>query len=115
MNYPFRLSITFLTVAASVGFSSAAEPKYSAVKGWLKPASDMQTIGQAHGDVAVSSNSDVYVSGGGARGGLGARKNVADAGFGLRRGDQAKLGPPPEDIIECGSVLAVAQILNFAL
>ena len=70
MNYPFRLSITFLTVAASVGFSSAAEPKYSAVKGWLKPASDMQTIGQAHGDVAVSSNSDVYVSVGGARGGI---------------------------------------------
>ncbi len=70
MNYALRLSISFLTVVVSVGFSAAAEPKYSAVKGWLKPAPDMQTIGQAHGDVAVASNGDVYVSVGGARGGV---------------------------------------------
>jgi len=49
---------------------NAAEPKFSAVNGWLKPATDMQTIGQAHGDVAVASNGDVYVSVGGARGGI---------------------------------------------
>lgn len=70
MNHALTLSISILTIAASVGFSAAAEPKYSAVKGWLKPASDMQTIGQAHGDVAVASNGDVYVSVGGARGGV---------------------------------------------
>jgi hypothetical protein len=70
MKNAFRLSISFLAVVASVTFSEAAEPKYSAVKGWLKPAPDMQTIGQAHGDVAVASNGDVYVSVGGARGGV---------------------------------------------
>lgn len=45
-------------------------PDYAAVTGWLKPAPGMETIGQAHGDVAVASNGDVYVSVGGARGGV---------------------------------------------
>jgi hypothetical protein len=40
----------------------AAEPEFNAVDGWLKPPSEMETIGNAHGDVAVSSNGEVYVS-----------------------------------------------------
>ncbi|HEX4129796.1 MAG TPA: hypothetical protein VHZ24_07120 [Pirellulales bacterium] len=40
----------------------AAELEYHAVEGWLKPASQMHTIGPAHGDVAVSAAGDVYVS-----------------------------------------------------
>lgn len=43
-------------------FLSAAEPKFAAVEGWLKPAAEMETIGPAHGDVAVSSGGEVYVS-----------------------------------------------------
>jgi hypothetical protein len=39
-----------------------SEPEFKAVDGWLKPSVGMETIGPAHGDVAVSSNCDVYVS-----------------------------------------------------
>lgn len=70
MHNPLKLTTSLLTLAAVATVSNGAEPKYSAVKGWLKPAPDMQTIGQAHGDVAVASNGDVYVSVGGARGGI---------------------------------------------
>ncbi|HEX4131193.1 MAG TPA: hypothetical protein VHZ24_14230 [Pirellulales bacterium] len=40
----------------------AAEPEYKAVENWLKPAAEMATIGAAHGDIAVASNGEVYVS-----------------------------------------------------
>lgn len=51
--------------------SQAAELEFKAVDGWLQPASGMETIGPAHGDVAVSSNGEVYVSIlGGPRGGI---------------------------------------------
>lgn len=36
----------------------ADEPQFAAVEGWLKP----HTIGPAHGDIAVSSTGEVYVS-----------------------------------------------------
>src|SRR3712207_169003 len=42
--------------------SYAAEADYRPVEGWLKPAAEMETIGPAHGDVAVSASGDVYVS-----------------------------------------------------
>ena len=38
------------------------EAKFAAVDGWLQAASAMETIGPAHGDVAVSSAGEVYVS-----------------------------------------------------
>jgi len=41
---------------------TAAEPEYKAVEGWLKPPTEMETIGPAHGDIAVSSAGEVYVS-----------------------------------------------------
>lgn len=66
LHIPFALLI-FCTAS---GLANAAEPQFSVVGDWLKPAPDMQTIGQAHGDVAVASNGDVYVSVGGARGGI---------------------------------------------
>ncbi|MDG1894267.1 MAG: hypothetical protein P8J37_05090 [Fuerstiella sp.] len=47
---------------AVIGTSVAAEPEYDAVEKWLKPASGQETLGPAHGDVAVSQNGDVYVS-----------------------------------------------------
>ena len=39
-----------------------SEPEFKAVDGWLHPAQGMETIGPAHGDVAVSSAGEVYVS-----------------------------------------------------
>ncbi len=36
MKNTIRLFISLVALAASVVFSDAAEPKYSAVKGWLK-------------------------------------------------------------------------------
>ena len=66
------ISIPFISglLLCCTVFTSAAEPQFVAVDGWLKPAPDMETIGQAHGDVAVASNGDVYVSVGGPRGGV---------------------------------------------
>jgi len=40
----------------------ASEPQFQAVDGWLKPPTGVETIGPAHGDVAVSSTGEVYVS-----------------------------------------------------
>jgi hypothetical protein len=65
-----KISTFALLLTSLTNTIEAADPQYSAVKGWLKPSPEMQTIGQAHGDVAVASNGDVYVSVGGARGGL---------------------------------------------
>ncbi|MGZ0169611.1 MAG: hypothetical protein ACKVHE_08645 [Planctomycetales bacterium] len=70
MRSSLNISIVILMLTGSFASTSGADPQYSAVKDWLKPAPDMQTIGQAHGDVAVASNGDVYVSVGGSRGGL---------------------------------------------
>lgn len=70
MKNATHITTFLLSVVTSATLVSSAEPQYSAVENWLKPAPDMQTIGQAHGDVAVASNGDVYVSVGGARGGL---------------------------------------------
>ena len=52
--------VTFLLLLPAIG--QAAEPAFSPVEGWLKPATEMETIGPAHGDVAVSAAGDVYVS-----------------------------------------------------
>lgn len=41
---------------------AAAEPEYTALENWLKPAPGTESIGNSHGDVAVSSAGDVYVS-----------------------------------------------------
>jgi len=51
-----------LCLFLSPALLSAAELSYVPVEGWLKPGGDLKTIGNAHGDVAVSSNGDVYVS-----------------------------------------------------
>lgn len=40
----------------------AAEPDFNPVEGWLKTPTAMETIGPAHGDVAISANGEVYVS-----------------------------------------------------
>jgi hypothetical protein len=40
----------------------ASEPQFQAIDGWLKPPTGVETIGPAHGDVAVSSKGEVYVS-----------------------------------------------------
>lgn len=62
------------TMLACLGLALLASPAaagdFVAVENWLKPAEGMQTIGPAHGDVAVSSQGDVYVSAGGPRGGV---------------------------------------------
>jgi hypothetical protein len=63
----FAMTLALIVVPV---FASATGPQFTAVEGWLRPAPDLETIGQAHGDVAVSSNGDVYVSVGGARGGV---------------------------------------------
>jgi len=70
MNCFLRVSFVATLLAAVPVLVNAADPQFAAVEGWLKPATGMQTIGQAHGDVAVASNGDVYVSVGGARGGI---------------------------------------------
>ena len=70
MKNAFQRSIPVLILVASATLANGAEPEYLAVENWLKPAPDMETIGQAHGDLAVASNGDVYVSVGGARGGI---------------------------------------------
>jgi hypothetical protein len=70
MKNAVRILIFALMLTGFATATSGADPQYSAVKNWLKPAPDMQTIGPAHGDVAVASNGDVYVSVGGARGGI---------------------------------------------
>jgi hypothetical protein len=67
MSQPRGQSMKFaaLFICAStavIGTSVAAEPEYDAVEKWLKPASGQETLGPAHGDVAVSQNGDVYVS-----------------------------------------------------
>ncbi len=59
------LSIFAALLAASLFLSpasQAAEPEFKAVDGWLKPPTELKTIGPAHGDVAVSSSGEVYVS-----------------------------------------------------
>ena len=53
---------TLLIVLSLSSFATAAGPEFKALEGWLKPAAEMQTIGPAHGDVAVSANGEVYVS-----------------------------------------------------
>lgn len=62
----FALGVFTLTAARV----NADGPNYATIAGWLKPAPGMETIGQAHGDVAVAANGDVYVSVGGVRGGV---------------------------------------------
>lgn len=56
-----RLALWGLMLAAVA--LQAAAPEYKPVEdGWIKPPMEMETIGPAHGDVAISSNGDVYVS-----------------------------------------------------
>ncbi len=54
--YSFAASLCLGVLAYGV------EPEFNAVEGWLQPSSQMETIGPAHGDVAVSSTGEVYVS-----------------------------------------------------
>ena len=42
--------------------AQAAEVDFKPVEAWLKPPAEMETIGPAHGDIAVAKNGDVYVS-----------------------------------------------------
>jgi hypothetical protein len=59
------MKILLHSFAAFLGLGVLAygtEPEFNAVEGWLQPPSQMETIGPAHGDVAVSSTGDVYVS-----------------------------------------------------
>ena len=51
---------TLFALACCCSYAAAGE--YQAVADWLKPAEGMETIGNAHGDVAVSSAGEVYVS-----------------------------------------------------
>ncbi len=58
------MKFTIVALVASLllsVFIQAAEPEFKAVEGWLKPSTELQTIGPAHGDVAVSSTGEVYV------------------------------------------------------
>ena len=54
------LTIVFLSLAALLG--SAAALEYKAVPDWYKLPEGRPEIGNMHGDVAVASNGDVYVS-----------------------------------------------------
>lgn len=51
------LALLFLPTLAQAG-----EPQFKAVESWLQPPTELKTIGPSHGDVAISSNGDVYVS-----------------------------------------------------
>lgn len=64
-----RIAI-LLMITLAAGSSPATADDYVAVADWLKPADGMDTIGNAHGDVAVSEAGEVYVSVGGPRGGV---------------------------------------------
>ncbi|MBI1310901.1 hypothetical protein GC176_06295 [bacterium] len=65
------MKTTFVSPGIVLVMSSfVAAAEFAPVEHWLKPAEGMQTIGPAHGDVAVSSAGDVYVSVGGPRGGV---------------------------------------------
>ncbi len=55
-------SLSLLVVLLMSVSVLAAEPEFNVVDGWLSPAKEMNTIGPSHGDVAVSSNGEVYVS-----------------------------------------------------
>lgn len=57
-----RTSIVAVIALFLPTLSLAAGPEFNAIDGWLKLPAEMQTIGNAHGDVAVSSSGDVYVS-----------------------------------------------------
>lgn len=48
----------------------AEAPQYEAVSGWLKPPEGMQNIGNSHGDIAISSKGEVFISVGGQKGGI---------------------------------------------
>jgi hypothetical protein len=64
MNSKFA-SLLFLLMSSSLVHAAELKytvPKYKAVEGWLKPGAEVQTLGAAHGDVAVSEAGDVYVS-----------------------------------------------------
>src|SRR5687768_11213021 len=56
------IALSFIAVLAIQSFVAADPPKYTAVEGWLKPAPGLESIGPSHGDIAVSSTGDVYVS-----------------------------------------------------
>lgn len=51
-----------LAVVCAAGTLRAAAPEYTVAAHWLKPKEGSTTIGDCHGDVAVSSTGDVYVS-----------------------------------------------------
>ncbi|MGY8770484.1 MAG: hypothetical protein ACKVH8_18880 [Pirellulales bacterium] len=55
-----------------ISASTAKEPQFNAITDdWLQVPSGLQTMGNAHGDVAISKAGDVYVSiTGGSRAGI---------------------------------------------
>ena len=59
MKRPVTMLLAWSLLSALV---PAAELTFNPVEGWLKPAAQMETIGPAHGDVAVSAAGEVYVS-----------------------------------------------------
>lgn len=57
-----KTTLHALTLSLFLSVSlSAAKPDFKAVDSWLKPPTELETIGPAHGDVAVSSAGEVYV------------------------------------------------------
>lgn len=63
-----RPSLILLILSLLPSVTAAGE--YHAAADWLKPAAGMETIGDAHGDVAVSASGEVYVSVQGPQGGV---------------------------------------------
>jgi hypothetical protein len=54
--------VVFLVVLAAMLVVHAAAPEFTAVPDWLKLPEVRATLGNMHGDIAVSSNGEVYVS-----------------------------------------------------
>jgi len=60
MMKPYLVCVASLLLVVSL--QGAEPPLYQPVERWLTPPPGQDTIGQAHGDIAVSSSGEVYVS-----------------------------------------------------
>jgi hypothetical protein len=57
-----KVLLTLAAIASATLLGNAAAVEYKAVPEWLKLSEGREKIGDMHGDVAVSSNGEVYVS-----------------------------------------------------
>lgn len=57
-----KTHLLLIALLLAPSFILAVEPQFTPVESWLKPPAEMETIGPAHGDVAVSKAGEVYVS-----------------------------------------------------